>query len=110
MPVAPSRPRTAQPITKPAPPLPEPPWHVILIDDDDHSYEYVIEMIETIFGLPKERCFQIAKDVDENGRVIVVTVHKELAELRCDQIQEYGPDPRIKECLGSMSAEMEPAA
>jgi ATP-dependent Clp protease adaptor protein ClpS len=108
--VAPARPRViTPPKTKPAPPLPEPPWHVILIDDDDHTYDYVVEMLQSIFALPKERCYQLAKDVDENGRVIVATVHKELAELRCDQIQEYGPDPRVKECLSSMRAEMEPA-
>jgi ATP-dependent Clp protease adaptor protein ClpS len=47
--------------------------------------------------------------VDGSGRVIVATVHKELAELRQEQIQEYGPDPDIPESTGSMNADIEPA-
>ncbi len=52
----------------------------------------------------------MAKEVDENGRVIVATVHKELAELRLEQILEYGPDPTMPESPGSMQAEIQPAA
>ena len=88
---------------------PEPLWHVILLNDDFHSFEYVVEMLATIFGHDIEKGFKMAKDVDENGRVIVATVHKELAELRQEQIHEYGPDPLIPECAGSMRADIEPA-
>ena len=106
--------RSAGPTVAPVQPrqLPdqEPPYHVILYDDDDHTYEYVIEMLQAIFGHPVERGFQLAKEVDENGRVICATVHKELAELRQEQIQSYGPDPRLPKCKGSMSASIEPAA
>lgn len=113
-PVTPAKPRSAGPVVAPVQPkqLPdqEPPYHVILYDDDDHTYEYVIEMLQAIFGHTVERGFQLAKEVDENGRVICATVHKELAELRQEQIQGYGPDPRLPKCKGSMSASIEPAA
>ncbi len=29
---------------------PEPLWHVILLNDDLHSFEYVIEMLASVFG------------------------------------------------------------
>lgn len=110
----PVKPRRAPPHVTPVQPKPlpdqEPPYHVILHDDDDHTYEYVIEMLHAIFGHAVERAYQMAKEVDENGRVICATVHKELAELRQEQIQEYGPDPRLPKCKGSMSASIEPAA
>ncbi len=108
--VKPAKPRVLPPAKPaPAPPVPEPLWHVILLNDDDHTYDYVIEMLQAIFGYGLEKGFQLAREVDEHGRVIVVTCHKELAELRQEQIHEFGPDPRIAKCKGSMRAELQPA-
>jgi ATP-dependent Clp protease adaptor protein ClpS len=87
----------------------QPPYHVVLINDDDHSYEYVIVMLLELFGHPLEKGFQMAQEVDTSGRVIVDTTSMERAELKRDQIHAYGPDPRIARCKGSMSAEIEPA-
>src|SRR6476620_3481728 len=63
-----------------------PPYNVVLLDDDDHSYQYVIEMLGKIFAHPETKAFQMAKEVDATGRVIVLTTHKERAELKRDQI------------------------
>ena len=98
--VAPHQPRV-QPLT--APPAREPPGHVILLDDDFHSVEYVIEMLHAIFGHSREIGKRMAKEVDSTGRVIVATVHKELAELRQQQIEEFGPDPQEDTPQGQVS-------
>jgi ATP-dependent Clp protease adaptor protein ClpS len=87
----------------------QPPYHVILLNDDDHSYDYVIRMLGELFAHPAERGFQMAKEVDTTGRVIVLTTSLERAELKRDQIHAYGPDPLIPRCKGSMSATIEPA-
>ncbi len=87
----------------------QPPYHVILLDDDDHSYEYVIEMLVRLFGHPEPQAFLMAQEVDTTGRVIVDTTTLERAELKRDQIHGFGPDPRIPRCRGSMSATIEPA-
>lgn len=87
----------------------QPPYHVILLNDDDHSYEYVIEMLKALFGHPVERGYQLAKEVDTKGRAIVCTTSLERAELKRDQIHAYGADPRIPRCAGSMQAVLEPA-
>ena len=71
-----------------------PPYNVVLLDDDDHSYEYVITMLADLFAYPPEKGFQLAEEVDSTGRVIVMTTHKEKAELKRDQILGYGADPR----------------
>ena len=98
--------------TKPAP-KPQtqqlPPFHVILLDDDDHTYEYVVMMLRRIFGHPEPRGMQLARQVDQSGRAIVLTTHRELAELKRDQILSFGADPRIQASRGSMSAVIEPA-
>ena len=86
-----------------------PPFHVILLNDDDHTYDYVIEMLKVIFAYPDEKGFEMAKTVDKEGRVILMTTHRELAELKRDQIHAYGVDTRVATCKGSMSAMIQAA-
>ncbi len=87
----------------------QPPYHVVLLNDDDHSYEYVILMLRELFGHSIERGFELAKEVDTKGRAVVCTTSLERAELKREQIHAYGPDPRIPRCKGSMTAELEAA-
>ncbi|HOA53900.1 MAG TPA: ATP-dependent Clp protease adaptor ClpS [Thermogutta sp.] len=86
-----------------------PRYHVILWNDDDHTYEYVIKMLMQLFGHPFEKAYQMAKEVDLSGRCIVLTTTKEHAELKRDQIHAFGRDPLVAECRGSMTATIEPA-
>ena len=86
----------------------QPPYNVILLNDDDHSYEYVIEMLQQLFAHPVEKGYQLAKVVDTQGRAIVCTTSLERAELKRDQIHAYGKDDLIAGCKGSMSATIEP--
>lgn len=86
-----------------------PPYNVVLLNDDDHSYDYVVLMLHTIFGHTPEKGFALAQEVDKTGRVVVATTNLERAELKRDQIQSFGPDPLIPRCKGSMSAVVEPA-
>jgi len=85
-------------------------YHVVLLDDDEHTYEYVIEMLSKIFMLSVQDAFRRAVEVDTNGRTIVITCEKEQAEFGRDQIHAYGADPRMSVSKGSMSAIIEPAA
>ena len=87
----------------------QPPYHVVLWNDDDHSYQYVIVMLMTLFGHPPEKGFQLAEEVDSRGRVIVLTTTLEHAELKRDQIHAFGKDDLIAGCQGSMRATIEPA-
>jgi ATP-dependent Clp protease adaptor protein ClpS len=98
------KPRVAKPNPKKLPP-----YHVVLLNDDDHTYAYVIEMLTAVFGYPEEKGFKLAEKVDFEGRVILLTTTKEHAELKRDQIHAFGPDARIMACVGSMSATIEPA-
>ncbi|MFO0454709.1 MAG: ATP-dependent Clp protease adaptor ClpS [Planctomycetota bacterium] len=86
----------------------QPRYHVILWDDNDHSYEYVILMMQRLFGHPLEKGFQIAKEVDSSGKAICLTTTKEHAELKREQIHAFGRDNLIARCKGSMSASIEP--
>ncbi|MFK8110961.1 MAG: ATP-dependent Clp protease adaptor ClpS [Rubripirellula sp.] len=91
-------------------PKKQPRYHVILWDDTDHSYDYVVLMMKQVFRLPIESGFQIAKEVDTSGRAICLTTTLEHAELKRDQIHAYGKDELIARCKGSMSASIEPVS
>lgn len=86
-----------------------PPYNVVLLNDNDHSFDYVIEMLRKLFGYPPEKGYQLAEEVDRTGRVILLTTTKEHAEFKREQIHGYGRDTRIASCAGSMSAKIEPA-
>jgi ATP-dependent Clp protease adaptor protein ClpS len=87
---------------------PEPLYNVVLIDDDDHTYEYVVRMLCTLFGHSVEVAFAMACEVDAQGRVIVDTTHRERAELKRDQIRSFGADPLLRGSSGSMHSVVEP--
>jgi ATP-dependent Clp protease adaptor protein ClpS len=87
----------------------QPPYNVILLNDDDHTYEYVIRMLKELFAYPEEKGFLMAREVDTSGRVVVLTTTKEHAELKQEQIHAFGPDPLLERCQGSMTAVIEPA-
>ena len=86
-----------------------PHFHVVLLDDDDHTYDYVIEMLQRLFIMSKNEAFEHAREVDETGRTIVMTCDLPAAEFARDQIHAYGADPRLARSKGSMSAVIEPA-
>ncbi len=106
-------------ITLPAVPKTEPEettrkmpmYNVVLLDDDYHTFEYVIAMLQQLFGYQREKGYQMALEVHTTGRVIVLTTTKEHGELKRDQIHAFGPDPlSSRECVGSMTAILEPAS
>ncbi|MBV8551935.1 MAG: ATP-dependent Clp protease adaptor ClpS [Acidobacteriaceae bacterium] len=84
-------------------------FHVVLLDDDEHTYDYVIEMLQKLFFLPVETALQHAVEVDTTGRTVVITCERPEAEFARDQIHGYGADPRMPKSKGSMSAVLVPA-
>ena len=87
----------------------QPPYHVILLDDDDHTYDYVVGMLRKLFGYSPEKAFKLACEVDDTGRVVADTTTLERAELKRDQIHAFGRDWRLPRSEGSMTATLEPA-
>jgi ATP-dependent Clp protease adaptor protein ClpS len=84
-------------------------YRVVLLDDNDHTYDYVIEMLQTIFIFSLEQAYRHAEEVDRAGRTVLITCELPEAEFARDQIHAYGPDWRLERSKGSMSAIVEPA-
>lgn len=85
-----------------------PPYNVVLLDDDAHTFEYVIEMLTKVFQYDLPKCIKMTLEVHEAGRVIVWTGPLEHAEFKRDQIHSCGKDLRVPHCKGSMTAVLEP--
>lgn len=85
-------------------------YNVVLLDDDEHTYEYVIEMLQKLFAYSASDAFQHAVEVDKTGRTVVITCELAQAEFGRQQIHGYGADHRMAQSKGSMSAIVEPAA
>jgi ATP-dependent Clp protease adaptor protein ClpS len=85
-------------------------FNVVLLDDDDHTYEYVVEMLVKLFACSEAAAWNHAVEVDTAGRTVVMTCEREVAEFGRDQIHAYGADWRMPASKGSMSAIIEPSA
>jgi ATP-dependent Clp protease adaptor protein ClpS len=85
------------------------PWNVVLLDDDHHTYEYVMAMMANLFAMNEVQAYKLACTVDKEKRAVCLTTHKERAEFKRDQILAFGRDPLMASSVGSMSAIIEPA-
>jgi ATP-dependent Clp protease adaptor protein ClpS len=84
-------------------------YRVVLLDDNDHTYDYVIEMLQKIFVFSLEQAYHHAEEVDRTGRTPLITCELPEAEFARDQIHAYGRDARLPRSRGSMAAVVEPA-
>src|SRR6202451_4912460 len=83
-------------------------YNVVLVDDAEHTYDYVVEMLEKLFALARADAWNHAVEVDNTGRTIVITCELPAAEFGRDQIHAFGADWRMPNSKGSMSAIVEP--
>jgi ATP-dependent Clp protease adaptor protein ClpS len=86
-----------------------PPYNVVVLNDEDHSFEYVIEMLIKLFAHAIPRAKDLTWEIHSRGRAIVYTTHKEKAELKRDQVLAYGADPRLSRSKGPLRCHIEPA-
>jgi len=84
-------------------------YHLVLLDDDDHTYDYVVEMLVKIFRFTEKTAFEHAVEVDREGRTILFTGSLEEAQGKQQQIRDYGADWRLERSKASMSSVIEPA-
>jgi ATP-dependent Clp protease adaptor protein ClpS len=91
--IEPPKATPTQPRTEPKnQPRRQPPYAVVVLNDDDHTFEYVIDALCRFCGHSVERAFQLASQIHRNGRAPVWTGTFEVAELKRDQLRGFGPD------------------
>lgn len=86
-----------------------PPFNVVILNDEEHTFDYVIELLTKLFRHPLKTAVELTWRIHLSGRAVVYTTHKEKAELKRDQVLAYGPDPRMSISKGSLGCYIEPA-
>lgn len=87
----------------------QPPYNVVILNDEEHTFDYVIELLCKLFRHPLATAKELTWRIHLSGRAVVYTTHKELAELKRDQVLAYGPDPRMSVSKGPLDCYIEPA-
>jgi ATP-dependent Clp protease adaptor protein ClpS len=87
-----------------------PPYNVILENDDDHSMDFVVEVLRKVFGFDLTKSIQLMLTAHETGCAVVWTGPKEVAELKAEQMTTFH---QIRENdnkdLGPLGVRIEPA-
>ena len=86
-----------------------PPFHVILENDDHHSFEFVMGVLQKALGYNQQKCFQLTMLAHESGQAIVWTGTKEVAELKMEQLQSFHEIKASGQKLGPLGVRIEPA-
>lgn len=86
-----------------------PPYNVVILNDEEHTFEYVIDLLTKLFSHSLSTAETLTWRIHNTGRAIVYTTHKEKAELKRDQVLGWGPDPRMSISKGSLQCYIEAA-
>jgi ATP-dependent Clp protease adaptor protein ClpS len=86
-----------------------PPYNVVILNDEEHTFEYVIELLIKLFAHSLPVAEKLTWEIHNRGRAIVYTTHKEKAELKREQVVSYGADPRDPTSKGPLRCYIEPA-
>ena len=77
-------------IPKPKPPQLLPPWKVLLHNDDNNSMDYVVLSIMALTPLNEQDAIERMLEAHKTGVALLLTTHKERAELYKDQFHSKG--------------------
>ena len=83
------------------------PCKVVLYNDEEHTYDYVVEMLTHASRLSRENAFRCAVEVDLTDRTIVHYGTREECAGVVARIAAYGPDHRLPQSMTSMNAEVQ---
>jgi ATP-dependent Clp protease adaptor protein ClpS len=89
----------------------QPQYAVVVINDDVHTFNYVINCFVKVFAYDFQKCLALAKTIHETGRAVVWTGSLEVAELKKEQIESMGPDLwAATPCNFPLKVDLEPLA
>ena len=82
--------RAKKPAPQKAPPQMLPPWKVLLHNSDQPTFEFVTRTIVELTPLKEQDAKLRTKEAHETGVALLLTTHKERAELYKDQFESKG--------------------
>ncbi len=82
-------------------------WNIVLLGDDEHSYNYITRLLTEVFHLAGQRAVDVAAAVAEHGRAVCWTGHREYAEFKREQVAAFGHDALMERLTGPMCVVLE---
>jgi len=70
----------------------QPPYAVIVENDEFHTWPYVIDVLQKVCGHNKPKAYLLTAQIHFSGKAVVWSGSLEVAELKRDQIRGFGPD------------------
>ena len=75
------------------PKIKKPPlYRVILLNDDYTPMEFVVEVLQTFFGLDRERSTQVMLAVHTQGKATCGIFPRDIAETKSAQVNQYAQE------------------
>ena len=81
-----------------------PRWKVILHNDDVTTFEFVTELLKSLFHKPQAEAVRLTNEVHNTGSALIVVVSFERAELYLEQVRSLARPRGFP-----LTATMEPA-
>jgi ATP-dependent Clp protease adaptor protein ClpS len=76
-------------VDKPQEAVTEPPmFHVVLLNDDYTSMEFVVKVIQQVFGHPPVQASRIMMEVHTKGRAVVGTFVRDIARTKAETVMQ----------------------
>jgi ATP-dependent Clp protease adaptor protein ClpS len=74
----------------------QPPYAVVLHNDDVNGFDFVIGVLRKVFNYRRLKAFWLTLKVHCSGCGVIWSGTLEVAELKADQVRSCGPDPAQK--------------
>lgn len=69
---------------------PDSPWIVVLWNDPINTVQYVIYVLQKVFGYERTKAVDLTNEVDAKGKAAVSSGSRERAEVEVFQLHEHG--------------------
>jgi ATP-dependent Clp protease adaptor protein ClpS len=67
-----------------------PRWKVIVHDDPVTTFEFVLEVLRSVFAKPQSEAYRITREAHETGSAVADVLPLEQAEFRCEKVHSLG--------------------
>jgi ATP-dependent Clp protease adaptor protein ClpS len=64
-----------------------PRWKVLLLNDDVTTFQFVIELLQTLFRKPQPEAVRLTHEIHNTGSALIVVTSRERAELYVEQVK-----------------------
>ena len=89
-------------------PKPQPPYAVILHNDDVNTMPFVVGVLRKVFHYGRVKSIKLMLQAHLKGRAVIWSGMREVAELKADQVKSCGGDPAALRPASALNVSVEP--